>query len=616
MVQDNGLSISVGVVGCGGKLTVIDSFLSSNFRQAVLKSSKAESAVICCKVNVESDKENGCLQEPKLESERVITVDNVELTELVFSVNLEAQVVPMRSDTQLVFKVLSRNKALLAQQWDALDAVIAVLDGKKGMQEDDVDLLKCIQDHQGKREIPLIVLCNKIDDIDNEKLVRHVEKAKAKFKKVFDIKETDERPFRFCAISALSSFIYRAGSRSSALQFERFDKDLVEIVGKQHFGSKKWKKMTEQERNSETHSIIRDPKHFQEGMRDCGFDQVMESFETFVGGEATQLKLIRKQMKHELENLSPFQSDWIAYTIFDLYQKHRKLLTGDETAEELADGEQVIRDGFWNTFQKYQDGNFEKFKTSFPLNVSLISDILTELIYYKCGLVDKAKWDQEVEKILDAMKALVRRYLSFLIRRERETNGNLVWAAKAGISPVDWSIIWRSILLMSYSKDFCELFGKEKIICEGLILSMDGWAKNGYTGHNQYCPYCSDRVEATKNGNPRCKTCVVVFMETSQLSEKAQCLYCGNGRIGSEHRCGNCRYMQVEFPDFEQWLKFSYSEDLQVVPADPENYKKLVHLEIPIGLADPKHYAHAIYKVCNFYTEHQVPHNTQESASK
>ena len=605
---NNGFEINVGVVGCGGKHTVVDSILSSSFRQSILKvRGQDESPVIVCyKVNVESDKENEGPREPEIESERTITIDDKEIREMVFSVNVKAQVVPMRCDTQLVFTVLPRSTDLLAQKWGTFDAVIVVMDGKKGMQEEDVALLKLVKDHQGKYEIPLIFLCNKIDDTDDEKLARHVEKARSKFKKVLDIQEADQRPYHFCPISALNASIYRAGALMTVVQFNNFDSDLVELVGMQHFGSKKWKKMSEQERSNETHSIITEPSHFKDAMKEYGFDKAIKSLETVLGTEHTQVKLIRKKMQNELDSMSPFQSDWIAYTIFDSYQKHRKLLTGEETADELVEHEQVLRDAFWTTFQKYQDGNFEKFMASFPMKVSLVSDILTELIYYKCGLVDKAKWDNEADKIREAMIALVRRYLTFLVRRERETNGNLVWSPKHGISPVDWSIIWRSILLMSYNKHFCELFGKEKIICEGLHLSMNEWAKNGYTGFDQYCSYCSGQVEVTKNGDPRCKSCTVIFMKPGQLSAKTKCRYCGNGKIGSEYRCGNCHYLHAEFPDFEKWLTFSYDENLQLVPADLENYQKIVHLQVPTSLEDSNHYAHPIYKVCNFFDENQI----------
>jgi GTP-binding protein EngB required for normal cell division len=597
-----------------GKTTTLNALLRANYGGAVMSKRKS-SEIIGYNVNVAgvgvNNDENGPIAELKIAAEETIKLkDGDEIHSITFDVDVEKEIVPMRSDTRLSFVVVpgfvdgtTKYQSYISEKWDAFDAVIFVMDGKKGISEGDISLLKLVKESQQKRDVPIIILCNKIDNADDEKLVRHAKKAQAKVEKIFQVncdESAEPTNLTFIPVSALQGFIYRAGARMTVYQFEDFDKDLMEIVGKEHLGSKNWKKMTHEDRFRKTHTIISDPKHFKDGMSDCGFDKFMEAVEHFLGGEKTQKHLIQKQIDLSLSQLSPFQTEWISYTIFSAYQKQIKLSEGSKDLAESLASQSRLREAFWTTFEEYQAGTFQKFMNDFPANVNLVADPLQELMYYH-KLVDRAKWKGEEELVIDKMKAFVRRYLHFLIQREHDTNGNTFWTTASNISPIDWSIIWRSILLLSYDQAFCESFGRIHIVCQALAQEANNWKAS--PGADKNCPHCFAELDKTKKTPvyPRCKACSVVFMPGDKITESLDCAYCGHGKIGGENfQCENCKYKHEESVNLNEWLKKSYSDDGNLTPTHPEKYNKVVHLEIIESLDDPTHYGHPVHKFCNF----------------
>ena len=505
----------------------------------------------------------------------------------------------------------------VTEKWESFDAIIAVLDGKKGMSDKETELLQMLCDVCDEyRKIPLFVLINKIDNAEDKKQAKVIKKTRAAIEKIFGVDDRDEalkslvdgggaapgQPFPVCVpASALHAYIYRAGARMTVDQFgSDFDRDLVALVGKEHLGSKPWKKLSHEERCRQTHAILSDPAKFSEGMSDSNFDKFLTALEHYLGGAQRQEEAIQKQIEQSLNKLSAFSSEWISYTLFSAYQTQRKLLaTSDNPDPSLKEGT-AMRETFWRTFQAYQDGIFAKFATTFPARVSMVANPLQELIYYH-KLVDFAKWEGEEEKILDQMKLYVRRYLHFLIKHQQDTHGNTKWSMHSGVSPMDWKIIWRSVLLLSYDKDFCEMFGREKTICEDMVLEAHNWAASGFKGFDKHCTHCPAKLDKTrrKPQAPRCGSCKIIFLREAP-KESMDCLYCGNGNVDESFQCNNCKCRYEAFPNLKEWLNFSYGDDCEIQPADPDNYEKVVHLDIPETLSDANHFGHPVYKFLEF----------------
>jgi endogenous inhibitor of DNA gyrase (YacG/DUF329 family) len=315
---------------------------------------------------------------------------------------------------------------------------------------------------------------------------------------------------------------------------------MIELVGKEHLGSKQWKKMDPEERFRKTHAIIKDEKHFDEAMGASGFYQLLRVLEHTLGGEVQQ-QMIFSQIDLMLKKVSPYESEWISRTLFSAYRKHSWLLSEPLTPQDAARKETFeakLRHDFWKTFQVYQDVTFQKFVTSFPQKVYVVVDPLRELMYYH-KLVDVAKWEDEEDKIFERMKTYVGHYICFLLKNEKKTSGNKEFSMEQKISPVDWSIIWRSMLLMSYDRVFCEKFGKEKIIIEELQHESLQWQWNSSSRvpfFQENCPKCRNPLEKMKKKpyRPMCKHCLIVFLDGAP-EENMKCSYCGNESIG-EHK--------------------------------------------------------------------------------
>jgi hypothetical protein len=199
------------------------------------------------------------------------------------------------------------------------------------------------------------------------------------------------------------------------------------------------------------------------------------------------------------------------------------------------------------------------------------------------------------------MKALIRRFIGALVEQHEKHNvatwsvshfspSSLQWR---NLSPLDWTTIWRSVLLLSYDKYFCQVFGKEKILLESLAQrSNAAWIdrvsscldtclhcggstaehdisfgspstmfppKNGFGSIPKNIPsfHPSDgfgpipkKSFTFQNKLPnvkRCNGCNIVYMEKLDLEQKA-CLSCPFGTV-SKRRCNNAscgaRYREV-----------------------------------------------------------------------
>jgi GTPase SAR1 family protein len=107
----------------------------------------------------------------------------------------------MRADTQLVLvDIPGLNEAdtrdiyrdyVTNKLWSTLDCVIVVMDVSQGVNtEEQVQLLELVkQNCMEKKNIPIIVVCNKVDDPDNAELMELVNEVRAKVELIFSNKQ-------------------------------------------------------------------------------------------------------------------------------------------------------------------------------------------------------------------------------------------------------------------------------------------------------------------------------------------------------------------------------------------------------------------------------------------
>jgi GTP-binding protein EngB required for normal cell division len=543
----NTLEIRIAILGNSecGKTTVLNALLKENYSSAVMsKRSAAKGSVACYNVFVSGVDENSSgspIADLTMIEETTVSYGGEDVKTVSYEVETQHEMVSMRKDTQLTFVVVpgtiegsTKYHSYIVDNWDTFDATIVVLDGKAGISDDDVKLLKLVKEQFKNREIPTMILCNKIDDPDNEKLLKHVAKAESKVKKIFNL-DTESEPSNivFLPCSALHAYIYRAGARLNVYQFEDFDSDMMQIIGKVHFGSKNWKVMTHEERFRKTHQILVDPKLFKEGMDKCGFTSVMEELNRHLGGAETQERMINKQIDLTLATLSPTQNEWISKTCLAVHKKQILLASG--TIESSDPSQTRLRETFWKVFEEYQAIMFQKFIDTFPNNVQLVANPIQELMYYHKLLV-RANWRDEEHKVFERAKELIRQYLNFLINHENESNDPSSWNISCKMSSLDWNIIMQSICLLAFDRTICETFGLELIICKNIAQETYNWKLNGFPGAEQH-------------------------------------------------------------QDLKQWIAVKFTSEGAIVPACEENYNKVIHLKMKATLSDPEHYGHPLYKL-------------------
>ena len=535
----NVLEIRIAILGNSecGKTTVLNALLKENYSSAVMsKRSAAKGSVACYNVFVSGVNENSGgspIADINMIEESTVSYNGEDIKTVSYEVETQYEMVRMRKDTQLTFILVpgtiegsTKYHSYIVENWDTFDAAIVVLDGKAGINENDLKLLKLVRGNFKKREIPTMILCNKIDDPDNEKLMKHAAKAESKVKKIFNLDDesTERSKIVFVPCSALHAYIYRAGSRLTVYQFEEFDSDMMEIIGKVHFGSKTWKAMTHEERFRKTHKILADTKLFQEGMDKCGFTLVMDELNHHLGGAEKQEQMIQKQVDQTIKNLNPTQAEWISKTCLAVHQKQVLLASG---AIESSDPSQVrLRKAFWKIFEEYQAITFQKFINTFPNNVQLVANPIQELMYYH-KLVVRANWTDEENIVFARAKKFVRHYLKFLIKNEQETNEPLAWNITCKVSALDWNIIMNSICLLAFEKTICESFGPEIVKCRNIAQETYNWKINGFPGSEKCCPNCAGVLDKTEQ-SPHfslCKPCGIVYMTSCNPTT---CGHCGD----------------------------------------------------------------------------------------
>jgi GTPase Era involved in 16S rRNA processing len=131
------------------------------------------------------------------ETLREITIQNarlrqtLEIQETTYDVQVDEPLCDMRNDTKLVLiDVPGLNEAgskdlyrdYVNAKWDTFDCVIAVMDVHQGVNtEEPIQLLELIQANlQQKRRIPVIVLCNKVNNLHDDEVMMLVEEVRTK----------------------------------------------------------------------------------------------------------------------------------------------------------------------------------------------------------------------------------------------------------------------------------------------------------------------------------------------------------------------------------------------------------------------------------------------------
>jgi len=200
--------------------------------------------------------------------------ESLQVHEKFLNIEVQDMLCQMRADTVLVLVDIpgineagsgNKYKNYVTEKWNTFDCVVLVMDGTKGVNDkEQVKFFEFAKDNlDTKKDLPLIILCNKIDDPKEEEQSLLVDEARKEVKRVFDVPDCKkalddiirhaEKGSRapastfpvFIAMSAVHAFIYRTASLMSMSQFKKFDAALIEKLGHEEVGKWKWRKLGE-----------------------------------------------------------------------------------------------------------------------------------------------------------------------------------------------------------------------------------------------------------------------------------------------------------------------------------------------------------------------------------
>jgi hypothetical protein len=407
----------------------------------------------------------------------------------------------------------------------------------------------------------------------------------------------------FIPISAVHAFIRQSASLMSLEQFRGFDKELIEKLGRDQIGRRRWNKLSEEEKIQETYEIISDQSEYEEGLKESNFDKFMAVLEHFVGGEQVQRELIEKQIMTSMRALRERWPGGIANHLYSVYKKRKALDGSAESSGTNMFGvphpdPEVV---FWESYKACEDSAFQQFTG--PEDIHVLAEAMDELLCYH-KVSKQAGRDDDGESTVTTMKALIRRLIGVLMEKDAtkmvlsstqvasaDPSESTSWSS---LSALDWTMIWRSILLLSYDKYFCQVFGKEKILLESLAQSANAaWVDSEPLSDK--CLGCSQSLTALSAGK-QCPSCCIVY--TVGKREDHCCIRCRGGVLNG--RCNNCSWtFRILTTSKASVMPFYYNG--KPVPADPDPlYKANVHIDVPESLSDPKHFGHLMWKFCEF----------------
>jgi hypothetical protein len=422
------------------------------------------------------------------------------------------------------------------------------MDGRHGLNtEEQVNLLEFVRDtNKDRKRIPVIIVCNKVDDPEDPEQEDLVKETREEVDKIFSSKngktkkkELDSHLF-FVPTSAEFAYIYRSASRMTFDQFRKFDKKLIDKLGRKEVGWK-WSKLPENEQFRLAYTAVTDRELFPERIRATNFDTVLKTLSIAVGGPKLQLQLIQKQINVALQSLSPDVD--IASRLRGVFDKRAML--GQSTTDLPA--------SFWSTYGKCETSALISFKKS-PKDVFKLAKPVKDLMeYYQ--LVSDQGLSKEQEACLHSFKLFVKKQIGVVLSKESVASGD-AWATRSPtddvnwgtLHPIDWVNVVQSQLLLSYDKVFCESFGPEKMLLETAAVKwMVESRPNPSFGK---CPKCPN---ASLDFNNFCFSCKTFFSSDEKRATKTYiegcfaslsniCSGCNTKKSSANAYCSRCGY--------------------------------------------------------------------------
>jgi GTPase SAR1 family protein len=553
-----------------------------------------------------------------------------DVQEKHFHVELEEEIIPMSKNKRLVIvdvpgiteaEADEKYRQYVLKLWHTFDCVILVLDGKKDdRMNEQTFILNLVKDNLIKRNIPVIVLCNKLDKIDEEyaELVQNVQdriesifNASSCGKKLKAMLEdnTCKRSYNsmkvmspiFIPISMIHAYIYRAASRMDFVRFKSLSHPWIDVISREMLGSVRCGKLSDEEKAQEVYDIVKNPIYYEEGMMDCNFDLFRQVLNYILCGELLQKEIIWEKINLLIDDFR-LNDDLPAITSF--LRMACEDLGQIEDAETLKEKVTAI---FWPCYESIENTVFSQLVIS-PMkqSVSVLAMPMDDLISYH-RLCQEAGWFDEELYTINTVKGLVRRVIGSLLEQQNkdiEICGQNPWFKNSGaLSPYDWELVWQSFLLMSSDPYFIEEFGKDLVLMKTLTRT---WPRIPSFHLFSNCCVCCKPLSDSSTKWKVCSYCKIFFGEQLDVTT----WLCHGFQLREGQICTRCGYVSVKYRDV---LDLSFDVAVKKwVPAKKANTIQYICVEIPQSISDTNHFGHIVWKYCQFMkTNAELPFDYQ-----
>mgnify|MGYP000063305146 CR=1 FL=1 len=357
-------------------------------------------------------------------------------------------------------------------------------------------------------------------------------------------------------------------------------------------GRFRWKKLSREEKYKAVFKVIHEDANYVERLESTNFDKFLCILSRTVGGEDNQKVLLQKQLDIALESVEESVSVAHFRAIYD-----KSLILKKDFGP--------IGEAFWSAYDACEENALEEFRSA--CRVECLTKPIAWLQVY-ASFADSVGWKSEVIVSCAAACELVRQQLGVVIS-EQDLSGLCTRLAQNQAAPQwyctscnqppcasaqpkspstdktldqkltwksltywDWLSIFESFQLMSFNTQFCEEFGREKILLSHL--------------KHQYAK--------SSMGFCKCLSCDPGANPTSLRV----CSNCGKRRPLKDRKSSIPCVAKDFMPDW--CLRF---EDGMLEPDDTED---LLKLTIPASLSHQSHWGHVAWKCCKLLADAEL----------
>jgi small GTP-binding protein len=572
-----------------------------------------------------------------------ITADNSELRktnkiqEKIFDIKLDEPLCEMRKDTKLtIVDVPGLNEAgtkamykqYVGDKWETFDCVVVVMDAEKGVNtEEQVELLNFVKDNlEKKKRVPVIVLCNKVDDPEDAELMQLVQEMSEQIEKIFEVGdrsqalqqilgvsndgsndgrgEANETYPIFIPLSAGNAFSYRTASRLNLEEFKKLDIKLIDKLGRDEVGNFKWKKLSLDAKYDTVYQAVSDTERYQERLGATNFDKFLSAFSICLGGDNVQRDLLDKQLTFALRSVS--LDTLVASQLRSIHERSKAI--NKPTLE--------LKASFWALYQQRAENALSAFYHD--MDTKGLSKALEELVEYS-ALTEELGWVDECKVIHSKMENLLHRQLVIVLAKANNWTAERCHLALTLTGSIFvWNEIEECWIAVKGNRDIFQVSSKIEDPFDSPPFHYpwhwertepDAW-KNKYTGATSTGEHPDLGKPGWKNMSPVDFSTIISMV---LLASSNKHFYSRFGRekmllerhlhtFNSYFDPSSQYHLQTDKNVHSAILRFlegNYANGV-FAPTFPDIYETVARLEAPKRLTDPNHWGNTFWMYCEF----------------